>query len=221
MSAKKKAPRIRRVLVSGGPAAGKTAVLEIVKRHLTDHVAVIPEAATILFSGGLPRRREKKALRVIQRAIFQLQKNTEELFATTHPRLAHVCDRGALDGAAYWPGGLKDFLRAMKTTLAREYARYDAVIFLESTAYDVKSWPNDNPHRIESPLEAARLDRKLRKILAGHPKFHFVPHAQNFYEKVAVCLITLHRILSGDGKAPADLTMGVSIPEHPTPRRSR
>lgn len=187
--------RPHRVVLSGGPAAGKTAVLEIIRRHLADEVAVVPEAATILFSGGFPRREAPAARKIVQRAIFDLQRSTEALFSTTHPRLPHVCDRGALDGAAYWPGGVDAFLLAMGTTMEEEIARYDAVIFLETTAFDRKTWPSDNPLRTETPDAARAIDRRLKKIWSAHPRFHFVPHAKDFYEKVAVCLITLHRVL--------------------------
>ena len=184
-----------RVVISGGPAAGKTAVVELIRRHLDAEVVTVPEAATILFSGGFPRAEDPRGRRAVQRAVFAVQRATEEIFAARSKGRPLVCDRGSLDGAAYWSGGLAAFCREMKTTPALELARYDAVIFLESTAYDVKSWPNGQPHRAESPAEACLLDRKLRKVWSAHPRFHYIPHAKNFYEKVALCLITLHRVL--------------------------
>ncbi len=41
------------VVLTGGPGAGKTAVLEVVRRRFCEHVAVLPEAASILFGGGM------------------------------------------------------------------------------------------------------------------------------------------------------------------------
>lgn len=187
--------RPHRVVLSGGPAAGKTAVLEIIRRHLTDDVAVVPEAATILFSGGFPRREGPAAKRLVQRAIFDVQRANEAIHEVIAPKKPHVLDRGSIDGAAYWPGGAAKFFDAMKTTTAREYARYDAVIFLETTAYDIVTWPHDNPYRTETPADARAVDRRLRRIWGRHPRFHFIPHSHDFYEKVALCLITLHKIL--------------------------
>lgn len=198
------AKRSPRVVISGGPAAGKTAVVELIRRHLVAEVTTVPEAATILFSGGFPRAEDSRGRRAVQRAIFAVQRATEELYSGRCEGRPLVCDRGSLDGAAYWPGGLAAFCREMGTTTAAEFARYDAVIFLESTAYDVRNWPEGQPHRTESPAEACLLDRKLRKVWSAHPRFHFIPHAKNFYEKVALCLITLHRVLgvgSADGVA--------------------
>jgi DNA helicase TIP49 (TBP-interacting protein) len=44
-----------RVVLTGGPGAGKTAVLEVIRRALCRHVHVLPESAGILFGGGFPR----------------------------------------------------------------------------------------------------------------------------------------------------------------------
>jgi adenylylsulfate kinase-like enzyme len=42
------------IVVTGGPGAGKTALLEVARKALCSHVALLPEAATILFGGGFP-----------------------------------------------------------------------------------------------------------------------------------------------------------------------
>ena len=41
------------MVLTGGPGAGKTAVLEVVRRTFCEHVTVLPEAASILFMGGI------------------------------------------------------------------------------------------------------------------------------------------------------------------------
>jgi hypothetical protein len=46
----------KRVVLTGGPGAGKTAVLELARQYFCKHVLVLPEAAGILFGGGFPRR---------------------------------------------------------------------------------------------------------------------------------------------------------------------
>jgi len=37
------------VVLTGGPGAGKTAFLEIARRNFCEHIAVLPEAASIVF----------------------------------------------------------------------------------------------------------------------------------------------------------------------------
>lgn len=45
----------KRVVLTGGPGAGKTALLELVRQSFCTHVKVLPEAASIVFGGGFPR----------------------------------------------------------------------------------------------------------------------------------------------------------------------
>ncbi len=189
-------PPIRnRVVLTGGPSAGKTAVAEVLRRQLVDEVVVLPETATMLFSAGFPRPASPQGRRLVQQTIYTTQRNMEGIYELTHPDITHVCDRGTLDGAGYWPGGLERFLGAMGTTLDGEYRRYDAVIFLESAAFDDGSYSKDSPVRIETPAQARAIDLKLRRAWEKHPHFHFVGSEHNFYEKVAAVLITLYKVL--------------------------
>ena len=48
--------KTRRVVLTGGPGAGKTAVLELIRQNFCKHVKVLPESAGILFGGGIPPR---------------------------------------------------------------------------------------------------------------------------------------------------------------------
>ena len=43
------------IVLTGGPGAGKTAVLELVRQEFCAHVQILPEAAGIVFGGGFPR----------------------------------------------------------------------------------------------------------------------------------------------------------------------
>ncbi len=193
---------LRRVVVTGGPAAGKTAVLDVLRRHLQGHVAVLPEAATTLFQGGFPRPVHQSGVRLLQQTIYHVQHNLEEIYALEHVGVPHICDRGTLDGAAYWPGGLQRFLGAMGTSVVTEYSRYEAVLFLQTSAYDENLYPIDNPHRTESPARSRAVDEKLVKIWQDHPNYHFIGHEKNFYEKVAIVLIKLHEILGINHEGP-------------------
>lgn len=189
-------PRALRVVLTGGPAAGKTAVAEVLRRQLKDELVVVPEAASLLFSGGFPRPSSVAGRRLVQKAIFSVQRDLEEIYSLTHPRTPHILDRGSLDGGAYWPGGLERFLGAMGTTIESEYRRYDAVIFLETSALGEDTYSTENPQRTESPAQARKLDARLRDVWAGHARFTTVPHQTRFYEKVAAVLIALERELN-------------------------
>jgi predicted ATPase len=122
--------RQRRVVLTGGPGAGKTAVLELIRQAFCEHVTILPETAGILFSGGFPRGTDPRLRRAGQRAIFCTQR---ELEATTDGTNAAIvlCDRGTVDAAAYWPGP-EPFWPAVGSTLKEQLRRYDAVIHLRT-----------------------------------------------------------------------------------------
>ena len=51
----------RRVVVTGGPGAGKTALLELIRQALCQHVRILPESAGVVFGGGFPARTTRRA----------------------------------------------------------------------------------------------------------------------------------------------------------------
>ena len=120
--------RRKRIVLTGGPGAGKTAVLELVRQEFCAHVQILPEAAGIVFGGGFPRTGSLEWRRGAQRAIFFVQRELEGIGEADNAAIV-LCDRGTVDGAAYWPGP-DSFWDSVGTTLERELTRYDAVIHL-------------------------------------------------------------------------------------------
>src|SRR5512134_2544854 len=96
--------RMRRVVVAGGPGGGKTTAADLFRREIGEQVVIVPEAATLLFSGGFPRDPAPLAQRAAQSAIYHVQKNLEDAQLVRYPGRILLCDRGTVDGAAYWPG---------------------------------------------------------------------------------------------------------------------
>jgi predicted ATPase len=185
-----------RVVVTGGPGGGKTTAVDLFRRELMGQVVVVPESATLLFSGGFPRLGEPNAVRAAQRAIFEVQRRLEEVTEAAHPERVLLCDRGTVDGAAYWPGSEADFFAAMGTSLEAELQRYDAVLFFESAAVGNHSIAGNNPVRTETHAEAAVLDRRLRAIWSKHPRFTFVKHRASFFQKITEGFEALSRIVA-------------------------
>ena len=175
----------RRIVLTGGPGAGKTAVLELVRRSLCAHVKILPESAGILFSGGFPRGSTAELRRPAQRAIFHVQHELETIGDATDAALV-LCDRGTVDSLGYWPGP-DDFFAQLGTTLSDELARYAAVIHLRTPA------PSDgynrlNPLRIETPAEAAVIDAKIALAWQRHPRRYEVPATHDFVAKATRAL---------------------------------
>ncbi|CAG22064.1 hypothetical protein PBPRB0191 [Photobacterium profundum SS9] len=184
------------VVVTGGPGGGKTTALDLFRRELVHKIAVVPEAATLLFSGGITRSDNDQTLRMIQKTIFQLQKNLEEIHKRQFPDRLLVCDRGSLDGLAYWPGTESDFFKDVNSTFDYEIARYDAVIFFESAAATGHDISSNNPVRNESSEQAVQLDKKLQKIWSRHPHFYFVGTSESFVRKIMFGIMTIENVIN-------------------------
>jgi hypothetical protein len=184
-----------RIVLTGGPGGGKTTAADLFRRELGPRVAVVPEAATLLYAGGFPRSPEPGPQRAAQMAIFHLQRNLEDVIAALHPHAVLLCDRGTLDGVAYWPGDPAGFLAAAETTVEAELARYDAVIFFETAASAGIPASPGNPYRIESLAQAVELDGRLRAAWARHPRFVLVPHDPSFIQKIIRSLEVLKNMV--------------------------
>ena len=185
----------KRIVVTGGPGGGKTTAVDLFRREIGDAVVVVPEAATLLFSGGFPRSDEPSARRAAQRAIFHVQRNLEDAQAALYPGRALLCDRGTLDGFVYWPDGKDGFHRELGTSESEELDRYDAVIFFETAAASDLFVEGPNPIRTESRAQAVALDRALRTVWERHPHFHLVPHDPSFLKKLERGLAMLADVL--------------------------
>ncbi len=194
--------RTPRIAVSGGPGGGKTTAADLFRRELGDCIVVVPESATLLFSGGYPRYKEADAVRATQRAIFHVQRGLEYAQASRYPERILLCDRGTIDGAAHWPDGPDAFFASMDTTLADELLRYDGVIFFESAAVGGIEIEGGNPARIESLAEATELDRRLRELWCQHPRFVHIPHNSSFVDKIVSGVHALERLVVELGYQP-------------------
>ena len=194
-----------RIVLTGGPGGGKTTAADLFRREIGSRVVVVPETATMLFSGGFPRVGEPKARAATQRAIFHAQVSLEDIQGAVYPRRVLLCDRGTIDGAAFWPGEAPlGFFETMETTLEAELLRYDAVLFFESAAVGDISIEGGNPTRTETNEEARELDMRLRELWSQHPSFHFIPHSTSFFAKLREGLGARQRIVDDNGwLAPA------------------
>jgi predicted ATPase len=185
----------KRIVLTGGPGGGKTTALDLIRREFSGKIATVPEAATMIFSGGIERSNNNHVLKTQQTAIFNLQKHLEDIQRATFENSIILCDRGSLDGLAYWPGNTEDFFQSMNTSLEDELARYDAVIFFESAAKSGESIKSNNPIRNESENAAIVIDDKLQKIWSQHPNFNLIHSAESFINKVMFGITTIEEII--------------------------
>lgn len=170
----------RRVVLTGGPGAGKTAVLEMLHHALCHHVVILRESAGILFGGGFPRENDVVHRQGAQRAIFHVQVELETIADVANAALV-LCDRGVVDGCAYWPGP-EDYWTAVGMARGDALARYDAVIHLRTpTGHD--GYGHQNPLRTESAVEAAAIDAQILTAWEGHPRRFLIDATPDFLTK--------------------------------------
>jgi predicted ATPase len=185
-----------RIVLTGGPGGGKTTAADLFRREIGDRVVVVPEAATLLFSGGFPRTADSRARRAAQQAIYHVQTQLENVQSALYPERILLCDRGTIDGAAYWPDDPAEFFDAVGSSESAELARYDAVLFFESAAVGNISIEGGNPTRVETNAEAVGLDHRLRALWSRHPRFSVVPHHPSFVKKIMLGLALLDNLVA-------------------------
>lgn len=187
-------PSQKLVVLTGGPGAGKTAVLEVLRKTLCESVAVLPEAASILFSGGFWRLDSDEAVQSTQRAIYHVQNELQNIFFKSTQWGLGLCDRGTLDGLAYWPSSQSEFFEQLNTTKARELAKYVAVIHLRVPTL-TNGYNHQNPVRIESAQRAMEIDQQIAEVWRSHPQYFEVPSSSDFAEKIRQTSKLVYQIL--------------------------
>jgi predicted ATPase len=185
-----------RIVLTGGPGGGKTTAADLFRREIGERVVIVPESATLLFSGGFPRSSQPEAAAAAQQAIFQVQRQLEDVQSVLYPDRVLLCDRGTIDGAAYFPGEPEKFFTSLGTTLETELARYDGVIFFESAAVGGMGIEGGNPMRTETLEQAVGLDGRLRELWMHHPRFVLIRHTSSFFKKIALGLAELDRMIN-------------------------
>lgn len=178
----------RRIVLTGGPGAGKTAVLELIRQSLCRHVTILPESAGIVFGGGFPREEQPGARRAAQRAIFFVQRELEELADSVNGGVV-LCDRGVVDGYAYWPGP-DDYWAGVGATRDEMFDRYDAVIHLRVPDAE-NGYGYSNPLRVETWSEAQAIDDRIFEAWDGHPRRYVVEASSDFLDKANRALAVL------------------------------
>ena len=188
--------RIRRIVLTGGPGGGKSTAAQLLAREFANELWVLPESATLLYQGGMPRGVDQSGVRIAQRAIFSVQRSLERAHGIQHPDRIQLCDRGTIDGAAYWPDGVESFFRSMGTTHEAELGRYDAVIFLRTAAVVPGSYERDTAVRTEQTEQALALDEAIHGLYADHPRLITVESVDSLFGKLGEVTAEVRRLVA-------------------------
>jgi predicted ATPase len=176
-----------RIVLTGGPGAGKTVISARLAAAHPDRFILVPEAATQVYDALQTRwdRLDLDGRRDVQRRIFRLQVDQENRIAAAHPDKTLLLDRGTIDGAAYWPDGPEAYWQDLGTTLQAQLARYQAVIWMESAAalglYDGDA---SNFCRFEDAAGAIQSGKLLLRLWEDHPNLKHVGAFASLDDKV-------------------------------------
>ncbi len=184
-----------KIVLTGGPSGGKTTLAATIQKEFSDRVLIVPEAASMLFSGGFPRRPGVKSVSHRQKAIYFLQRELEALCEDEKPNALLVCDRGSLDGHAYWPDPNSQFLDAVESSFEREFKRYEWVLHLDTAPKDF--YDLTNPLRVEGYDEALKLNEKVNLAWAKHPQRFVIKNSGHFVDKLYRATFVIEQILAG------------------------
>ena len=187
--------QIYKIVITGGPCAGKTTALENIKKYFSEKgfgVLFLHETATELISGGIaPWTLETNY--EFQRAILNLQNEKEDIILTSaktlkgYDKILLVLDRGTMDNKAYLSN--YDFYRLLDEYEISEQDlldRYDAVFHLVTAAKGAEKFYtfSNNSARTESVESAIELDDKTIYAWENHPHHKILDNSTPFDEKI-------------------------------------
>jgi len=195
---------MKRIVLTGGPGAGKTVISCRLAADHPDRFVCVPEAATQVYA-QLQTRWDKLSLAGrfdAQRRIYHLQIAQEQRLAQDYPNHILLLDRGTIDGAAYWPDGPDEYWRDLGTNLDQELTRYDAVIWMETAAalgHHFYDGDNSNTCRFEDAGAAIESGKLLSRLWHRHPKLTHLPAYPSINDKIAAVHAQVTGLFSKQG----------------------
>lgn len=196
---------IFKIVITGGPCAGKTSALAKIKEHFLKigyGVITIGETATELISGGIAPWTLVSNYE-FQRAILNLQIQKEDIIfnATNllkdYDKILLIADRGVMDNKAYLTND--DFYKLIDEYNLSEndlLNRYDAVFHLVTTARGAEKFYtlSNNGARTESLQSAIDLDDKTLMAWSNHKNHIILDNSTNFEDKIKKLISEIEKI---------------------------
>lgn len=202
---------VKRIVLTGGPCAGKTtALVRVIEQfsNLGYKVFTIPEVPTMFTQAGMNYLTTNKDFFFEgEKATLEIQLALEDKFmrmaeACTEPCVI-ICDRGTLDISAYMTPEMWETITAsVGVETANLRSRYDAVLHLVSAADGAEQYytTSNNAQRLEKADEAGlkiarELDKKVIKAWSGHPHLRVINNNEDFDRKLNRVLKEISNVL--------------------------
>ncbi|MBR1882414.1 MAG: AAA family ATPase [Muribaculaceae bacterium] len=202
---------IKRIVLTGGPCAGKTTALAKIVEHFSSlgyQVFTLPEVPTMFTAAGMNYLTTNKGFFYEgEKATLEVQLALEDKFNRIAQECAEPCiivsDRGAMDISAYMtPDMWESITRAVGTSTPELRERYDAVLHLVSAADGAEQYftTANNASRLEEMNEeglriARSLDKKTIKAWTGHPHLRVINNHDDFDAKMKRVIKEINSVL--------------------------
>lgn len=185
---------VKRIVLTGGPCAGKSSSLDLIQDYLVNKgyvVYTVQESATELINSGIkPFGNNKLDLLKFQEVILKYQLDKEQLIEyvaknyETDKDIVIIYDRSVIDNKAYIGQNAFDNLLSKYNLKELELLdKYDLVIHLETAAKRHAYTTENNKARSESELEAIELDTKTYDAWKLHKNLVRVKCYEKFEDK--------------------------------------
>ena len=197
---------IKKIVLTGGPCAGKTTALVKVIEHFSSRgykVFTIPEVPTIFLQAGMDYlTKNQDWFYEGEKSTLEIQLALEDDFTrmaqTINGPVVIICDRGALDISAYLPTEMWEKITGLCNVTTQQLRdRYDAVLHRVSAADGAEQYYNttSNEMRTEGIEKARLLDRKVIQAWTGHPHLRVINNHDNFDTKINRVLKEISAVL--------------------------
>ena len=204
---------IKRIVLTGGPCAGKTTALVRVIEHFSNlgyKVFTIPEVPTMFTQAGMDYLTQNiDFFYEGEKATLETQLALEDRFMrmaeTIDGPCVVVCDRGAMDISAYMKPEMWEKITHDVGTSTQELRdkRYDAVLHLVSAAdgaeqfYTTSNNASRNEPADEKGLQIARiLDKKVIGAWTGHSHLRVINNHEDFDAKIKRVIKEISNVLA-------------------------
>ena len=202
---------IKKIVLTGGPCAGKTTAMVKVIEHFSSlgyKVFTIPEVPTMFTQAGMNYLTSNKDFFFEgEKATFMTQVGLEDSFLrmaeTMDQPVLIVCDRGTMDISTYLtPEFWNRIISEQGYTNTQLRERYDAVLHLVSAADGAEQFYTtaNNAQRLEKADEhglqiARELDKKIVSAWKGHPHLRVINNHEDFDNKLNRVLKEISNVL--------------------------
>ncbi|MGI6242387.1 MAG: ATP-binding protein [Prevotella sp.] len=202
---------IKKIVLTGGPCAGKTTALVKIIEHFSSlgfKVFTIPEVPTLFLQAGMDYLTPNLDFFYEgEKATLEIQLQLEDKFMKIAEQVEEpavvVCDRGAMDISAYLkPEMWNEITARVGITSQQIIDRYDAVLHLVSAADGAEQFytTSNNAQRQEQKNEeglrvARELDKKVINAWSGHPHLRVINNHDDFDTKLNRVLKEISSVL--------------------------